>query len=669
MSAVFFDAHGFQLYSFSLPDVDEQALWTWGLASSLWKGWLVEGIRTGLAYRLDHARGERWLALLRPERLEDTRVTDTTVRLVWAPNRHGLAFGLEFRVWPKEAPGLLAWRLYVHHRGTQPIRLERWVLAEVGPWKPDSPGILGRIVGLPKRFTQRTAAPEPPPPGAVRLHDSPAPLGFYAHSWSSWGEVRTYWETQRERQRIRWIDRLTPSRYVPGAPLTGRTNQFWADFFGILLDTQHQRGLLAGFLSQIRYFGGVQAFLHHLHPALRILALGDGARLEPGGDARSDWAVLFMFDLSKPHGLDPYLRLAAAIAGRQIPEGPPSSPSVGWNSWFAFYRSLDQGTLNQNLDQAVRWRQQGLPLEIFHIDEGYSEEPARWDVDRRRFPKGLRDVAHHIRARGFIPGIWQAPLLWVGWLPRRYRDMALRCRGWERPCFAFWGWNTWVWGLDPTHPRVIKRAVQWALDAAQKGFRFLKLDFLSAGALDGKRHRSDLSRAQSMRSFLRHVVRRFRDESGPAAHVAMGSVPLGSALGLADMVRVGPDVAPTWEPHPPYRWLRRLVRDHPDAPSVRNALRNGMMRSFFHGIWWENDPDAIPDALPETLWRTWLTWVSLAGGAWFLSADLKSLSPQRLRWLMRFSPPLGQRPWVVDLWERYPPRRVRLDLDGPIGRW
>ncbi|NPA26620.1 MAG: hypothetical protein GXO36_03345, partial [Chloroflexi bacterium] len=29
----------------------------------------------------------------------------------------------------------------------------------------------------------------------------------------------------------------------------------------------------------------------------------------------------------------------------------------------------------------------------------------------------------------------------------------------------------------------------------------------------------------------------------------------------------------------------------------------------------------------------------------------------------------GQRPWVVDLWERYPPRRVRLDLDGPIGRW
>jgi len=664
MSTVFFDDHGFQLYSQVITDIDEQPLWVWGLASRTWPGWLMEGVRTGLAYRLQPGRrGERWLALLRPDKLERRQRTKTAVRFTWAPNRHGLALGLEFRVWPDLAPGLVAWRLYVRHRGHRPVWLERWLLAEVGPWRPAPPGVFGRLVGLPKRFLRREAPPETPSPGAVRLHDSPATLGFYSQSWTSWGEVRLYWEHHNERQRSHWLDRLTPPRYVPGAPITGVPNQFWSDFFGIILDQQHQRGLVAGFLTQIHYYGGAQVWLHHLHPALRVLALGDGVRLDPGAEARSDWAVLYMFPLDEAHGLDPYLRLAAYLAGRRSPT--PAGPPTGWHSWFAFYRSLTQEDLIKHLHYAVQWRQKGLKLDVFHIDEGYSEKPAQWAIDRRRFPDGLRALAQQIRARGFTPGIWQAPLLLVGRVSARYRNMVLRCR-WRRPCLAFWGWNTRVWGLDPTHPHVVSRAVRWALDAAHKGFRFLKLDFLCAGALNGQRHNQTLSRAQALRLLLRQVVQRFRDEAGPAAQIAMGGMPLGSALGLADVARTGPDVS---YPDPPYRWLRGLLRRNPDAPCLRNALRNGLLRNELHGLWWINDPDAIPDIPSEELWRTWLTWVSLSGGAWFISADLKHIDPKRARWLLRFSPPLGLRPWVVDMWRTFPPRRVRIDLDGPIGTW
>lgn len=53
------------------------------------------------------------------------------------------------------------------------------------------------------------------------------------------------------------------------------------------------------------------------------------------------------------------------------------------------------------------------PVRIFVIDEGWTEKPPAallvngdWNVDRARFPGGLKPVADALRARGLVPGLW-----------------------------------------------------------------------------------------------------------------------------------------------------------------------------------------------------------------------------------------------------------------------
>ncbi len=48
-------------------------------------------------------------------------------------------------------------------------------------------------------------------------------------------------------------------------------------------------------------------------------------------------------------------------------------------------------------------------------------------------------------------------------------------------------------------------------------------------------------------------------------------------------MRVGPDIAATYEPSQP----------HPSLPSQRNAARNVTARAWQHGRFWNNDPDCL----------------------------------------------------------------------------
>jgi alpha-galactosidase len=64
------------------------------------------------------------------------------------------------------------------------------------------------------------------------------------------------------------------------------------------------------------------------------------------------------------------------------------------------------------IDQTAK-RLQEAPVRIFVIDDGWAEKPAGtsqfngdWNVERHRFPDGLRPVTDSLREKGFIPGLW-----------------------------------------------------------------------------------------------------------------------------------------------------------------------------------------------------------------------------------------------------------------------
>jgi hypothetical protein len=118
--------------------------------------------------------------------------------------------------------------------------------------------VFGRIAGAVKHFSQRTHAPEIAPPGALRLHDAPGALAFYAHAWASWGHSRVYFDQPARPQARFLLDRLLPPRHDPAAPKPRGPQHFYSDLFGIVADRTHRRGLLLGFAGQRQFFGGVE---------------------------------------------------------------------------------------------------------------------------------------------------------------------------------------------------------------------------------------------------------------------------------------------------------------------------------------------------------------------------------------------------------------------------
>jgi alpha-galactosidase len=100
-------------------------------------------------------------------------------------------------------------------------------------------------------------------------------------------------------------------------------------------------------------------------------------------------------------------------------------------------------------------------------------------------------------------------------------------------------------------------------------------------------------------------------------------------VGVVDGMRIGPDVAPYWEPRPGDVHPPGYVET---APSTRNAWQSTLARSFMHRRLWLNDPDCLmlrhdstelsPDAA-----RAWAHAVATSSGMALVSDDLSLLGP------------------------------------------
>jgi alpha-galactosidase len=205
----------------------------------------------------------------------------------------------------------------------------------------------------------------------------------------------------------------------------------------------------------------------------------------------------------------------------------------------------------------------------------------------------------------------------------------------------------------------------------------LKIDFINAAALPGRRANPKLTRTEALRAGLEAI----RLGAGEDAFLLGSGCPFGPAIGVVDAMRIGPDTAPSWEPYFHWLpWVRPLTKKNPSIPSLRNALRNTLNLSSLHQRWWWNDPDCLlardlytrkpgmPDLphLTEAEVQSAVSLVGLSGGMLVSSDDLQQLSPERKRWVSRLVPNLGMRGKALDLLERELPSvyKVRQQAAG-----
>lgn len=613
----------------------------------------IENAHFSIQYRIGPRRHlqERILpagvseASTRPSPLGELRGLDVR----YGPNRHGLTIDLRFAA-PREHPFLL-WNMTVRNGGKRPVQLGRLEMLRVG------------FAPVSQADPRRSARHYPRGEYVFPLPDaSPA---FFTNGWGSWNYSGALGYHQTfPRTRFRWFN--GPIRINPGTPQPRGAGHFASDMFGVLGDRTHRGGLLLGFLSQKQHFGSLEVLTSPLSPALSLWANGDGAVLQPGESLQTDWACLQPLHLDSPDPMGPYLQ--AVMRVHDLQEKAPSGSPVGWCSWYQYFQDIRAPVILDNLERAARFTQH-VDLDLIQIDDGWQAQVGDWDAFAAGFPDGPAPLANEIRARGMTPGLWLAPFILHPQSETAHSHPEWLLRGrLGLPVNAGFVWNAFTRALDLSVPAALDHAVESVRRAAQDwGYPYLKLDFLYAGALAGRRADRSRTRAQ----ILRQALERVRSAVGEETTLLGCGCPLGSAVGLFDAMRINADVAPHWFPR--FKGHERLLRSEPDFPSARNAIQNALTRAPLHRRWWVNDPDCLllrsgSDLTLDEV-RSLATVITLGGGSLLISDDLTALPPDRLQIAARLLPLIGKRPQVVDWFDSSMPAKLRLDLSGPAGDW
>jgi len=437
----------------------------------------------------------------------------------------------------------------------------------------------------------------------VRVY-APSPARFFfRHGWQSWSLAS-------------WVDLAEPLK--PLLPLKRRPQ---ADDPWLLSQKAHW----GSGLGALRVGEGV-LLLGALGPGARVLGTEDLLLGRSGG--QEGWFL----------GFGKEEEVFAAYS-RHLPRRLRGKPPRVWCSWYSFYRGISEGLLLEALEAL-----QSYPVEVFQIDDGWQRALGDWEANES-FPRGMAYLAERIREKGLRPGLWLAPFLVTEESPlfRTHPDWLLRDEE-GRPVPAGFNWGLPLYALDAGNPEVVAWVTSLVQKALAWGYEYLKLDFLYAAALPGAEGEARYRRALE-------AVR----EAAGEAYLLLCGAPILPSLGIADGLRVGPDVAPYWDNEDRSFWLA-----DPTGPGLRNALRTTL-----HRLWlMENvhvDPDVVyfrtrynllpPKAMRLQQAMAWITGFKATSDPPFW------LLPEEAEALRRF---LEEDPKV----ERLSPYRFRVGEEG-----
>ncbi|MDP3186639.1 MAG: alpha-galactosidase [Anaerolineales bacterium] len=408
------------------------------------------------------------------------------------------------------------------------------------------------------------------------------PKRYYRHGWQSWSLAA-------------WLD---PSR--PVLPINPPLIRPQADDPAYILSKHHGGSWLGGvdapdgdvvLLAALGldahveldgqmlrgwYEQGNPRIISSTYPKHLDLSWGNGEWFVANGPEQAVFAHYVAW-LSETLGKGHSSTAASALRLRSHrPDVLAGAPPRVWCSWYSLYTGISEERLLNILKDLG-----DLPFDVFQIDDGWQKAIGDWEANEK-FPSGMDNFAARIRATSRTPGLWLAPLLAVpsSSLFRQHPDWLLHDEKGGLVSAGF-NWNEPLYALDTTHPA----ALDWLATLMKKvrawGYDYLKLDFLYAGALPGKRHK-DMPREAA----YRHGLKVLREAMGEAYFLTCGA-PILPSLGLCDGMRVGPDVASAWNNPSESDWLYNF-----SGLGTRNAIRTSLNRLWL-GPLVHTDPDVV----------------------------------------------------------------------------
>lgn len=245
----------------------------------------------------------------------------------------------------------------------------------------------------------------------------------------------------------------------------------------------------------------------------------------------------------------------------------------GYTSWYNYYQNISESIILRDLE-ALDER-----FDLFQIDDGYQTYVGDWkDINKKKFPNGLKPIVDRIHEKGLKAGLWLAPFLAErnSKLFKEHPDFFKHnARG--EPIKVGMNWSG-PYALDVTKPEVIKYIEECLKHYVDMGFDFFKLDFIYSPAFihDGITHAEASEAAYKM---LQETLK--------------GKIILGCGATLStvydkfDYVRIGPDISLKFGGDTLTNTLTR------EMPSTKVTLLNTIYRNFMNDRWFGNDPDVF----------------------------------------------------------------------------
>ena len=384
----------------------------------------------------------------------------------------------------------------------------------------------------------------------------------------------------------------------------GSAQSWWYSF------VQGDALLVAGATSAHRFKSWLQFYGTDDALTVRLIsgATGESVVLSPGEEVSGETWYLGLGDDGH--------RLLEAY-GDVVPTRETSTavPEAGWNSWYELWNTVDAEAVLANAALAAtilsdRLPEGAPPLRIV-IDDGWQQAWGDWSPNEK-FPEGVASVAASLQADGFTTGIWLAPLL-----VEPNSEIATQHPEWlVRDAYYSHANEGEMLILDVTHPEVeahlretITRIVGW-------GFDLLKIDFLFAGTFEGGRTES----VTGMEAY-RRALTIIREAAGAETVLLAVGAPAVAGFDLVDAWRIGPDIA-----------VENFGATWFFLPGEARTIAGRW--PFCRAVLCDGDPPILRDMSPtEVETGGWIA--AFAGGAWFLSDDLRHLPEERWAW---FSP-------------------------------
>ena len=397
----------------------------------------------------------------------------------------------------------------------------------------------------------------------------------------------------------------------------------------------------SAFVTSNEFFGG---FFVSPDGTFEARQYTEGRDIKEGDVLESD---ILMITFSKGfHGdLDTY----CDVFGR-LSDYPPKNkfdvPS-GYCTWYYYFGNISDSIVDNAVTEIASEKER-MPVQYVQIDDGWQVYYGEWE-ENDRFEGGMKAHADHIKAEGFVPGLWFAPT-WANKAKIRQ----------EHP--EYFAVDRKTGEITKTLDLSVPESAEFIKEVFRKatydwGYKYLKLDLFTACFGTLRFRDPTFNSMKNVKECIRVI-----NEAVPEDTFILGcTCPFAPVVGLVDGIRTSCDIGGDWD-------------------STKQVFNRVLNRLFYHKKLFICDADCLIIRSPENEdedcrrpctrtddeIKTFISATAASGGILMFSDKLSLLDESQREMLSYVFPQNKQAAHVVDLGCDYIPGILDCGKRGSI---